>query len=133
MASLVENSVLNAGLNIIVNNCDELYFCSANPGVGSSGAEYTLADTTYLLAEDLTLAPGDYALSDGSTGRKLTLTGPSNPVIASTGSVTHVAFADAGTSTVHYVKQLDAPIAITQNNNLDYGNIVFELLDPTNE
>jgi len=130
MATKIADAVLDAALNYIANNGNEIFYCNAEPST------YTEASVTFKLADD-TLAMGDgggnYVVGNGDIdGRKLTVT-PNQNVIVDTGgqNVTHIAICD-GTNWL-YVKALDAGVAVTTANPLDPAAFDIELGDPVDD
>jgi len=129
MATTIADAVLDAALNYIANNADEIYYCSAQP------TTYTEASVTFKLAGD-TLTVGDgngnYVVGNGDIdGRKLAVTPTQNVTVNTNGTVTYVALSD-GTS-VLYAKALDAGVAVTTANPLDPSAFDIEIGDPVDD
>lgn len=110
MTKSVDNSVLDAALNVIKNNCTRQVACSAWP------ANFTEANSTYALA-DVTMASGDFSVANGDvSGRKLVTGAKSGVLIDTSGTATHVAQLDVSNSLVLAVTEC-TPLALTANGS----------------
>jgi hypothetical protein len=122
MAKIVHNDVLDAALNLIKNNCNLMTACSAQP---TSLAEAT---TTYKLA-DVSMATGDFTVSDGDTnGRKIRVAAKSAVPVDTTGTATHIALCDA--TRLMFVTTCTSQ-GLTGGNTADFPAWDYELADPT--
>lgn len=126
MAKKVDNSVLDAALNEIKNNCNLMTVCSAEP------ANYAAANVgggDFL--GDVSMANGDFTIADGDTsGRKVTVGSKSGVNVDNTGSATHVALLDTGTSTLLYVTTCTAQ-SLTSGNTVTFPTWDIEIADPS--
>ncbi|PHS13486.1 MAG: hypothetical protein COA78_07040 [Blastopirellula sp.] len=83
MAKVIPDAILD--LMLAELDGDAIHVCSAQP------ATYAEANATYMLAQDV-LGGGNYADANGDTsGRKTTLTAPTDSAIDFTGTATHIA------------------------------------------
>ena len=122
MAKSVTDATMDAMLDAAEG--DRLCVCSAEP------TTYTEAITTYKLAID-TIAGGDFTAADGDTsGRKNTLATQSAVAIDSSGTATHVAIANSGTTALRRVTTCTSQ-ALTAGGTVDVGSHKHELADPT--
>ena len=122
MAKSVHNDVLDAALNIILNNCNLMTACNAEP------TTRTEAVTTYALA-DAVMTSGDFAVADGdSSGRKLTVAAQAGEAVDVSDDATHVALVD-GTRLL-YVTTCTLQ-TLTSGNTVDFGSWKIEIADPT--
>jgi len=126
MAKKVDNSVLDAALNEIKNNCNLMTVCSAEP------ANYAAANVgggDFL--GDVSMANGDFTIADGDTsGRKVTVGSKSGVNVDNTGSATHVALLDTGTSTLLYVTTCTTQ-SLTSGNTVTFPTWDIEIADPS--
>lgn len=101
MAKLVGDGVLDAALNYIKNNCDQLSVCANTPtsyALATTGGNVRLAIKTGLTSTDFT------GPVDGDTnGRKLTINQQSTFDVTNSGDATHVALTNSGNSELLYV------------------------------
>lgn len=89
MAKSILAAVLDAALNYIKNNADEMNVCSTQP------TTRTEAITTYMLA-DQAMVSGDYTLAAGDTsGRKVTAGAKTGITVDVSGTAAHIAHTSA--------------------------------------
>ena len=129
MAKSVHNDVLDAALDNIADNGDEIYVCSTEP------TNYTEASSTYALADTTGLTTGDgngvYTIADGDTsGRKLTIAAQSGITVDTGGSAQHIAICDNANTKLLYVTTT-AATTITASNNVDLSAWDIEIADPS--
>ncbi len=98
MATTFHSTLLDNGLNGLVNHCDKITLLNGDPG-----SNYMLANVTNVLGS-VTLTTGagngDWTLqSDGAGGRKATLS-QQTVTISSPGTITHIAYLDTANSRV---------------------------------
>lgn len=125
----VNNLVLDAPLDYISNNCDEVFLCSAQP------TTYTEANTTYPLANK-TVTPGDgngnFLKSSVSTSRVLTISGLTAMTITLTGSATYIALCDSsGSGTLLATWPLPASTALSSSNTATAADVTYTSVLPT--
>jgi len=124
MGKSVHDDVLDAALDYIANNCDELVICSAEP------TTYAEAHTTYALGSKST--PTFTGPTNGdSSGRKLTVDAVSQEDVDSSDTATHVALTDTGNSKLLYVTELSASQAVVSGNKWNLAAWDIEIADPT--
>jgi len=124
MGKSVHDDVLDAALNEIKNNCDELVICSQEP------TDYTEAHTTYALGDKPN--PGFTGPANGdASGRKLTVDAVSGADVDSSGTATHVALTDTGNSKLLYVTTLASSQAVTAGNTFNLTAWDIEIADPS--
>jgi hypothetical protein len=121
MAKSVHNDVLDGALNIIKNNCVLMTACSAEP------TNYTQASATYKLA-DVAVASGDFVVSDGTSGRKVTVAAKTAVPVDSTGDATHIALC---TGTALYYVTTCTTQTLTSGNTVDFPAWTIQLADPS--
>lgn len=124
MGKSVHNDVLDAALQYIEDNCDELVICSQEP------TSYAEAHTTYALGDKPSPAFTGPAEGDAS-GRKTTVDAVSGATVDGTGTATHVALTDTINSKLLYVTTLSASQAVTAGNTFDLAAWDIEIADPT--
>lgn len=125
MAKKVDNSVLDAALNEIKNNCTRMVVCSGEP------ADYTAANTGGGdNLGDVTMAGTDFTVADGDTsGRKVTVASKSSVNVDVTGTATHVALLDVANTLLLYVTTCTSQ-ALTSGNTITFPAWDIEIADP---
>jgi hypothetical protein len=125
MGKLVDDSVLDAALNLIKNNATQLIVCKDTP------TTYDNATATYDLATKTGLTSGDYTgPANGDTnGRKLTINQQSTITVNHDGTATHVAL--CGTASVLYYVTTCTSQVLTAGNTVTVPAWDIEIADPT--
>ena len=124
MAKSVSNSVLDAALNYIKNNVDEMNACSAEP------TTYTEAITTYSLA-DVAMSGTDMTVGDGdASGRKVAVAEKTGVTVDADGTATHVALTYSGGTELVYVTTCTSQ-GLTSGNTMTFQTWDIEIADPT--
>ena len=121
MAKSVHNSVLDAALNYIKNNCNLMTVCNAEP------TTLAQATTTYKLA-DVAMASGDFTVADDTSGRKITAAAKNAIPVDITGDGTHVAWCSA--SELLLVTTCTTQ-TLTSGNTVDFPAWKYNAQDPT--
>jgi hypothetical protein len=120
MAKSQNDLMLDAALNYIKDNATVETVCSAQP------TTYAEATSTYKLA-DVTVASGDFTLSDGDTnGRKVRVAAKSAVPIDTTGEGNHIALCSG--TVLLYVTTCTAQ-QLTQGGTVDVPYWDIELAD----
>ena len=129
MAKSVHNDVLDAMLDYIVDEGDQLCICDTEP------TTKTEADTTYMLAKSSVNDVSATAPEDGDvSGRKVTI--PENfaeggaLTITNTGSAQHVAIIDSVGGVLLYVTTC-TPQALTATGSVTVPAWDIEVYDPS--
>lgn len=121
MAKVIPDTIIDSMLDL----CDgtAVHVCSAEP------TTYAEAATTYNLASE-TVTGGNFAKANGDTsGRKNTCTPGTGTSITSSGTATHVAITDAGTTLVLVTTCTSQ--ALTSGGTVDIGAFAHEIGDPS--
>ncbi len=123
MAKLVDDSVLDAAINIIKNATGlTMILCNAQP------TNRTEAVTTFALA-DVALAAADVVAANGDTsGRKGTVAAKTAIPVDASGTGNHVALVSS--TALLYVTTCTAT-AVAVAGTVDIGSWKFEIGDPT--
>lgn len=122
MAKSVHNDVLDAGLNEIINNANQLALCSQEPTTRNE------ALVTYRLAS-VAITPGNFTLQDGGvSGRRATVAALADIAISQTGTGTHLALVDD--TRLIFVTTCENQL-VTAGNLLDLPTWDVEMGDPT--
>ena len=128
MGKSADNTVLDATIDFIADNCNEINLCSQEPST------YTEAHTTYMLAQEaLTVGDGngDYTKGDGDTsGRKVDITQQSNVSITNSGTANHAALVKTSTQELLFVTTC-TPQVLTSGGTVTIPSWKIELGDPT--
>ena len=121
MAKFINDSAMDAELAWIRDNTTIISACGTQPTTSTeAGTTYALATLAYGTA-NWTLAPGD------TSGRKITA-GAATITVASSGTVTHVAFYNPGTL---IAVGTCAPIAVTATGTVIIASFdLNEIRDP---
>ncbi len=126
MAKKAADSVLDAALNEIKNNCTRMVVCSAEPAnytAANTGGANNLGDVT-MAAVDFTVGVGDIS------GRKVAVASKSGVNVDVTGSATHVALLDVTNLLLLYVTTCTSQ-ALTSGNTITFPTWDIEIADPT--
>lgn len=122
MGSL-SNTVLDAALDSIGNNCENLYICSAEP------TTYAEAQTTYKLGTKATPSFTGPAEGDAS-GRKITVDAITDGAVSATNDATHWALCDNSLSELQAAGALSVSEAVTDGNTFTLTAFDIEIPDP---
>ena len=124
MAKSIHDDVLDAALDVLEGDGDEIDVCSAQP------TTYAEAHTTYMLAQH-TLTTADSVIANGdSSGRKLTWSQQADITITNSGTATHVAITDTGNSKLLLVTTCTSQ-ALTSGNTVTVPTFDDEIADPS--
>lgn len=124
MPKSVHNDVLDAALSVVLNDCDKMTACSAEPGT------YAAANATLALA-DVAMSSGDFNIGNGDTsGRKAAVAEKAGVTVDATGTATHVALLDTSTSKLLYVTTCTNQ-SLTSGNTMTFQTWDIEIADPT--
>jgi hypothetical protein len=124
MAKFINDTVLDAALNDIKNNANEMTVCSAQP------TTYTESHTTFMLAT-VAMASGDYTVANGDTsGRKVTTAAKTGTSISASGTATHVALNDTTSSALKAVTTCTSQ-ALSVGGTVDVPGWKYEINDPS--
>lgn len=122
MAKVIPDAILDAMLDVCEG--DTVCVCSAEP------TTYTEAYTTYMLARQ-TISGVDFTAANGDTsGRKNTLAAQAGVTITNSGTATHVAIVNTGTTSLKRVTTCTSQ-ALTGGGTVDIGSHKHELGDPS--
>jgi hypothetical protein len=107
--SFITDAALDALLQYITDNAEDLHICSQEPET------YAEATGTYTLGDKQTIAvsgPGDRS----PDGRKISVSAFSDGDVTATGTATHWAIVDVTGTALLATGALDAPQAVTSGN-----------------
>jgi hypothetical protein len=113
----------DALLNVLRNNTENLYICSAEPST------FTEAATTYKLGTKATPTIGAPANGD-SSGRKITVSAISDGTVNSAGTATHYALTDDSGSELLFAGALDSSLALATGSPWTLTSFDIENPDP---
>ena len=126
MGKKVDDSVLDAALNEIKNNCTLMTACAGEP------ANYAAANVggANFLA-DIAMAGGDFTLSNGDVdGRKIAVASKAGITVDNTGTADHVALLDTANNVLLYVTTATS-LGLTSGSTLTLGAWDVEIADPS--
>lgn len=130
MAAYTRTAAMDAFLNNIADNGDQIILCSALPGsYAEATATYKLTVPEALVVGD---GNGDYTIAAGSvSGRKLTLTAHPGVAGFATGNATHWAIVDTGTTALICANTLASGIPTTDSMQVNIPEtILYEFPNP---
>ena len=122
MASL-SDTVLDAALDSIGNNCENLYITNA------IATTYTEASSTFMLGTKATPSFTGPAAGDAS-GRKITVDAITDGAITTTDDATHWALCDNSLTELQAAGALSALQAVTDGNAFTLTAFDIEIPDP---
>jgi len=122
MASL-HDDVFDSGLNIIDTNTENLYICSADPGITWANiASYGLGNK----ATPTISAPADRT----GGGREVTVSAITDGSVTGTGTATHYALTDDSATKILASGSLSASQAVTSGNTFTTTEFKVGIPDP---
>lgn len=123
MAAYIDDTVLDAALNQIKNNAENLYICSTQP------TTFVQASATYKLGTKA--APAFTGPANGDTsGRKLTVSAISGGTVSAGGSAGFFAITDDSASVLLVAGPLNAAQTVAAGNTFSLTTFDIELPDP---
>ena len=122
MGSL-SDTVLDAALDSIGNNCENLYITNAE------ATTYAEAQTTFKLGTKATPAFTGPAAGDAS-GRKITVDAITDGVVSATDTATHWALCDNSLSELQAAGALASSESVTDGNTFTLTAFDIEIPDP---
>lgn len=124
MPAHIHDNALDAALNYIKTNVENLYICSAQP------TTFAEASATYKLGTKA--APATGALANGDvSGRKLPVSAISDGVVNTNGNAKWVALTDDSASLLLAAQELNAYKDIVTGSPFTLTAFDIELPDPT--
>ena len=122
MGKSVNDLVLDAALEYVLNNGNEMTVCEGEP------TTYAEAHTTKKLA-DVAMASGDYAIANGASGRKITMAEKADVAVDATGDADHVAIVDTVGEVLLYVTTCTQQ-TLTSGNTVTFPAWTIQISDP---
>lgn len=120
---LLSDSVLDAGLQWLIDNCTRVDICSQEP------ANYTEATSTYTLGNKTGLTVGSQANGDTS-GRKVTVPAITDGSVTGTGTASHQALSKpTATTELGAAQSLSSSQAVTSGNTFGLSAWDIEIPD----
>lgn len=128
MAKFINDSVLDAMLLAIADNCKRITVCNAQP------TTYTEGNATFALADITTTegtGGGDFSLANGDvSGRKLIVAQQADVPIDTSGTATHIALLDVDNSVLLAVTTCTSQ-ALTSGGTVTIPTFDVEVQDPS--
>jgi len=124
MAGMIHDDALDAALNYIKTNVENLYICSQEP------MTFAEASATYKLGVKAAPATGTIANGDVS-GRKLPVTAITDGTVTATGTAAWKVLTDDSASKILAKQALNATQAVTNGNVFTLTTWDIEIPDPT--
>ena len=122
--SYMHDDVLDAALDYIDTNTENLYLCSAEP------SDFTEASSTYKLGTKAT--PTVSAPTNGDvSGRKITVSAFADGSVSATGTATHWALTDDSASKLLAAGALYTSKSVTNGDTFALSAFDIEILDPS--
>ena len=123
MAAWLSDAILDAALQKIEDDTENLYICSAEPST------YAEAQSTYKIGTEASPTFTGPAAGDAS-GRKLTVDAISDGTVDATDTATHWALTDNSASALLAWGSLDASESVTASNTFSLPAFDIEITDP---
>lgn len=125
MAAVLNDRVLDFGINELTSNANRVDLCSQAP------TTYAEATSTYTMGNKTSISFGSPA--DATSGRKVVLTAITGGSLTSTGNVTHYAVTDTVNSRLLVVQAVSSsPVAVTSGDTWAFtGDVEVNIPDPT--
>lgn len=125
MAAVLNDRVLDFGINELTSNANRVDLCSQAP------TTYTEATSTYTMGNKTAISFGSPA--DATSGRKVVLTAVTGGSLTGTGNVTHYAITDTSNSRLLVVQAVaSSPVAVTSGDTWAFtGDVEVNIPDPT--
>lgn len=125
MGKLVHNDILDAALNVFESVCTQISVCQDTP------TTYGHATTAgaHMLAIKSDLDGGDFVISDGTSGRKTTISEQAGIEILASGTATHICLMDASAKLL-YVTTCTSQV-LTDGNTVTIPAWTITIADPT--
>jgi hypothetical protein len=124
MAAYIHDNVLDAALDYIDDNVENLYICSAEP------TTFAEASSTYKLGTKATPSVGSPTNGD-STGRKIVVSAVTDGTVSATGTATWVALTDDSASLLLVAQELSSSQGVTSGNTFTLTEWDITIPDPT--
>ncbi len=125
MAKKVDDSILDAALNQIRNNCNLMTACAGEP---LNFAAANVGGANYLAG--VAMSAADFTVANGVTsGRKAAVASKSGINVTNTGTGDHIALLDTVNSLLLYVTTATA-LGLTAGSSLTLGGWNIEIADP---
>ena len=117
------DAALDAYLNRLCDNVENLYICSQEP------ANFLEASSTYALGVKATPTIG--AAANDTSGRKRTVSAISDGSVTASGSASHLATTDNSASELCAAQALAGVVAVTLGQPFTLTAFDFKIPDPT--
>jgi len=125
MAKKVDDSILDAALNQIRNNCNLMTACAGEP---LNFAAANVGGANYLAG--VAMSAADFTVANGvPSGRKAAVASKSGINVTNTGTGDHIALLDTVNSLLLYVTTATA-LGLTAGSSLTLGGWNIEIADP---
>lgn len=121
--------MLDAALDYIIDNCDEMRVCTSDVLTGGT-PDITKIEGASALTGAISMSSGDFTKDDGDvSGRKVTVGAKNDQSITATGSAEHIVLVDSTGPTVLYMTTCTAQ-SLTSGNNVSVPAWDIEVRDP---
>jgi len=121
--AFLSDTALDALLNIVKDNAEELTICSSAP------VTYTEAHTTYKLGTKAT--PTVTGPADHTSGRKITVSAITDGTVSGTGTAGYWAISDVTGTALLAAGSLASSQGVTSGNTFTLTEFIFSVADPT--
>jgi hypothetical protein len=119
----IGDSVFDAALNKIKNDCENLYITNAQ------ATTFAQASSTYKIGVKAT--PSWTGPADHTSGRKITMTAITDGTVSATDTAVAFAFTDDSASDLLATQMLNASQAVTNGNVFTLTACIIAIPDPT--
>lgn len=130
MAKFANDAIMDAALDHLINNANELVVCAGQPSSFSDATTNNGSGGNAL--GSASLASGDFTKADGDTsGRKVTIAAKSGISVDADGTADHVAIIDTDNSVLLHVTTLSSSQAVSSGGTMDTQSYDEEIQDPS--
>lgn len=130
MSKWANDDIMDAALDVLVNNGSTLVVCTGQPGSYSDATTDTGSGGNAL--GETSVSSGDFTKADGDTsGRKVTVAAQSGISVDKDGTADHVAIVDDGGSRLLLVTTLSSSQQVSAGGTMDVNSFDEEIEDPS--
>lgn len=130
MAKYADDAIMDAALDNLINNADQLVVCAGQPANYSDATTDNGSGGNAL--GETAVGAGDFTKADGDTsGRKVTVAAQSGITVDADGTADHVAIIDDTNTTLKLVTTLSSSQAVSAGGTMDTDAFDEEIEDPS--
>ena len=130
MAKSIDDTVLDAALNILKTNADRIVICATQPTTYSQASTLVSGGGKRLAVKSITSGTWTGPADGDASGRKVTKNQETAVSIEESGTADHIAIIDDGASALLWVTTCTSQ-AVTAGNTATINAYKDEIADPT--